>query len=64
MLLRLGAALEQPAPLPTTPFLGRDAELAELGAAFSASSERGVTLLVVGDSGLGKSALARELMAA
>lgn len=62
VLARLGADPERPALLHATPFLGRDAELQQLSEAFADSQQRGVTLLVVGDSGLGKSALVRELM--
>jgi hypothetical protein len=43
-------------------FVGRGGELAALEAAFGDSRGRAVTALVIGDSGLGKSMLARELI--
>jgi hypothetical protein len=45
----------------TTPFVGRRQELLALHAAFEASREHAVTVLVDGDSGVGKTALVREL---
>ena len=42
-------------------FVGREAELAEIGAAYQRTREgRGVTVLVHGDSGVGKSRLVRQ----
>ena len=43
-------------------FVGREQELGLLRAAFEASREHAVTILVVGDSGVGKSTLAREAL--
>jgi tetratricopeptide (TPR) repeat protein len=60
------AAPEDRASLPTTvslgvPFIGRDAELAALRRAYEASREgRAVTLLVRGDSGIGKTCMVRN----
>ena len=42
------------------PFVGRDRELAAIESAFAATSEAPVTLLVTGESGVGKSALVRR----
>jgi serine/threonine protein kinase/tetratricopeptide (TPR) repeat protein len=50
---------------PHTPFVGRARELAELRAAWEASragESRAITLLITGDSGIGKSALARKFL--
>ncbi len=44
----------------TTPFVGRDDELAELHAAFEDSKKQPVVVIVEGESGLGKSELARQ----
>jgi hypothetical protein len=47
-----------------TPFVGRAAELLALRQAFDASRSRAVTVLVEGESGVGKSALARAFVEA
>jgi serine/threonine protein kinase len=46
----------------TTLFLGRTNELATLGDAMAAASTTSVTVLVLGESGVGKSALVREFL--
>ena len=44
------------------PFVGRETELAELRRQFETSAERAVGVLVQGESGIGKSDLAREFL--
>jgi hypothetical protein len=61
VLRRLGQAELQVTA--SAPFVGRSAELAALELALADASERAVTAMVVGDSGVGKSALVRELIA-
>jgi DNA-binding NarL/FixJ family response regulator len=48
----------------TTPFVGRDAELAELTADLDAADGGGGVVLVAGEPGIGKTRLAEELAAA
>ena len=64
ILARLGGQLPvvQTAQ-PQTPFIGRDKELGELRSAFDHSARgQAVTLLVHGESGVGKSALVRQFV--
>jgi tetratricopeptide (TPR) repeat protein len=63
VLGRLGLGYQARAAASGTTFLGRDRELATLLDAFSRSRAHSVTALVVGDSGLGKSTLVREMIA-
>jgi eukaryotic-like serine/threonine-protein kinase len=64
VLARLGLSHRTlPAP-PLAPFIGRERELARLWQAFRQARHQPATVLVVGDSGLGKSALVREWLAA
>ena len=51
-----------PRALPRRPFVGRLKELAAMYAALERSRREGVTLLVQGDSGIGKSALVRRFL--
>jgi predicted ATPase len=62
--LGLGAGADAPAPAPAATFVGRAPELAALDAAYAdVAAGRTVTVLVEGESGVGKSALVRELAA-
>ncbi len=61
ILHRLGVR-EGPPPVPRSPFVGRSAELRALRAAYEESRATTVAAVVVGESGLGKSALARAFL--
>jgi hypothetical protein len=66
VLERLGGAPDGPSlPTGAAPelFVGREDELARMRAAFDAAAERPVTLLVKGESGVGKSALMHRFLA-
>lgn len=60
LLQRLGVAERAEKSLISVPFLGRAAELARLTLALERAQSQAVVTLVIGDSGLGKSALVRE----
>ncbi len=64
ILRRLGteAETEVSSRAPSPPFIGRSAELAMLRTLFEASRTSTTTAIVVGESGLGKSMLARTLL--
>jgi len=67
MLERFSPGKREPTPqppsvVPAAPFVGRARELAELRAAFAETRYgSAVTVYLIGESGIGKSALAREL---
>jgi DNA-binding SARP family transcriptional activator len=59
---RLALAPREPALVPREPYVGRDAELARaIRSAAEAAAGRTRTVLVTGDAGAGKTALARQL---
>lgn len=62
ILRRLGHEAEVAVALPSSLFVGREAELSGLLQAWQASREHAVIALIEGDSGVGKSMLARRLL--
>jgi tetratricopeptide (TPR) repeat protein len=63
VLERLGLGGRAQAKAAQVPFVGRALELGQLTAAFERSASEAVVALVLGDSGLGKSALVRQWLA-
>lgn len=60
---RMARGPEMAGPRDSSPFVGREAELAVLAGAFARLSEgRGAACLVVGEAGIGKSRLVREFL--
>jgi eukaryotic-like serine/threonine-protein kinase len=64
MLERLGEGSQIVSAARSAPFVGRELELAQLLDAWRDSRERCVSVLLSGDSGVGKSMLARHLLSA
>ncbi len=62
ILRRLGHAAEVATTLPSTLFVGREGELSELLQAWQTSREHAVIAVIEGDSGVGKSMLARRVL--
>jgi eukaryotic-like serine/threonine-protein kinase len=62
MLARLGEGSQIVSAALRVPFVGRELELGQLLDAWRSSRERSVSVLISGDSGVGKSTLARRLL--